>query len=90
MERQQLLTTLQELRTELAGEEGVDAQILARLDQVIADLERNASQGGATTAAAAPPDSSGLKEMLLKFEAQHPQMSASIGRVADALAAMGF
>jgi hypothetical protein len=31
-----------------------------------------------------------LKDLLLKFEADHPQMSVTIGRVADALAAMGI
>jgi 3,4-dihydroxy 2-butanone 4-phosphate synthase/GTP cyclohydrolase II len=35
-------------------------------------------------------DSGGINELLSKFEAEHPQLSVSIGRVADALAAMGF
>ena len=33
---------------------------------------------------------SGLKDLLLKFEAEHPQLSVAAGRVADALAAMGI
>jgi uncharacterized protein DUF4404 len=31
-----------------------------------------------------------LKDALLRFEAEHPQMSNAIGKVADALAAMGI
>jgi hypothetical protein len=31
-----------------------------------------------------------LKDLLLRFEADHPQLSVAVGRVADALAAMGI
>jgi hypothetical protein len=48
------------------------------------------SRGDQKAARQAVPDSSGLKELMLRFEADHPQLSVSIGRVADALAAMGF
>jgi hypothetical protein len=36
------------------------------------------------------PVTRGLRDLLLKFEAEHPQLSAKVGQVADALAAMGF
>jgi hypothetical protein len=90
MDRQRLLATLQQLRAELANEEDVDTETLARLDQLTSDLQRNVNREGEKAARQVEPDSSGLKEMLLKFEADHPQLSASVGRVADALAAMGF
>ena len=32
----------------------------------------------------------GLKDLMLRFEAEHPQLSVAVGKVADALAAMGF
>jgi hypothetical protein len=90
MEKQRLLATLQELRAELSSADDVDPETLARLDQLIKDLERKASRGDEAVVSAVEPASGGLKEMLLKFEAEHPQLSASIGRVADALAAMGI
>jgi hypothetical protein len=90
MEKQRLLSTLQALRAELADEKDVDAETVARLDQLTKDLERSVRGDEQTAARLAAPDSSGLKELLLKFEADHPQLSASVGRVADALAAMGF
>jgi hypothetical protein len=90
MDRQRLLATLQALRAELANEEDVDTETLARLDQLTKDLERSVNRGEQTAMRLVAPDSSGLKELLLKFEADHPQLSASVGRVADALAAMGF
>jgi hypothetical protein len=90
MERQRLLATLQNLRAELANADDVDAETLARLDRLISDLERNVNRGDPSDSRQAEADSSGLKDLLLKFEADHPQLSASVGRVADALAAMGF
>ena len=90
MDRQRLIKTLQELRAELSNAEEVDPDTLSRLDQLTSDLQRGASRADQTAARQAVPDSSGLKELLLKFEGDHPQLSASIGRVADALAAMGF
>jgi hypothetical protein len=90
MEKQRLLDTLQELRAELSSAEDVDPETLARLDQLTQDIERQAKRGDDAVARAVEPESGGLKEMLLKFEADHPQLAASIGRVADALAAMGF
>jgi hypothetical protein len=90
MAKQRLLETLQELRAELSSAEDVDQDTLARLDQLTQDIERQAKRGDEAVARTVEPESGGLKEMLLKFEADHPQLAASIGRVADALAAMGF
>jgi hypothetical protein len=90
MDKQRLLATLQQLRAELANEEDVDSDTLARLDRLIGDLELSVNRGDSRAARHAEPDSSGLKDLLLKFEADHPQLSVSVGRVADALAAMGF
>jgi hypothetical protein len=90
MDRQRLIATIQELRAELANADDVDPDTLARLDELTNELERGVKRGEQTAARQVAQDSSGLKELLLKFEADHPQLSASVGRVADALAAMGF
>ena len=90
MEKQRLLQTLEELRAELSLAKSVDPETMAQLEQLTKDIQRAVHQGEPSTAAEVEPDSSGLKDLLLKFEADHPQLSASIGRVADALAAMGF
>jgi hypothetical protein len=89
MDKQRLLAALQEFRAELADAEDVDAETLERLDDLTRDIEQKMTRGKHAT----PPTeatTSGLKELMLKFEADHPQLSASVGRVADALAAMGF
>jgi hypothetical protein len=91
MNKQQLMRTLDELRAELAGSDRVDPETLERLERLTADLQQSLDQRETEIAAEEEPEPvSGLKDLLLKYEAEHPQLSASIGRVADALAAMGF
>jgi len=90
MDKQRLLQTLEELRAELSESESVDSETLEELDQVTNDIQRQILAKESAPAKVTDPDSSGLKDLLLKFEAEHPQLSVSIGRVADALAAMGF
>jgi hypothetical protein len=90
MENDRLLVTLTQLRAELERAEGVDPQTLKRLDQLIEDAKRGVVPDERAEKASEEEDSGGLRDLLLKFEADHPQLSTSIGRVADALAAMGF
>src|SRR5262245_15417647 len=90
MDKQRLLQTLQELRQELSQTEGVDPETLAELQQLTDDLQQKARAGGRLSSGEVEPASSGLNDLLLKFEADHPQLSVAIGRVADALAAMGI
>lgn len=63
---------------------------MAQLEQLTKDIQRIVYEKDKVTSDDVDPDSNGLKNLLLKFEAEHPQLSTSIGRVADALAAMGF
>jgi hypothetical protein len=90
MEKQQLLATLERLHGELSATEQVDSETLELLEKVTADIERLLKKSGRATAAEVEPVSSGLRDLVLKFEADHPQLSANIGKVADALAAMGI
>ena len=90
MEKQRLLQTLEELRAELLLAKSVDPETMVQLEQLTKDIQRLVHEKNEATSSDVDPDSNGLKDLLLKFEADHPQLSASIGRVADALAAMGF
>ena len=90
MEKQRLLQTLEELRAELLLAKSVDPETMAQLEQLTKDIQHAVHQGERRTEPEVEPATSGLNDLLLKFEADHPQLSASIGRVADALAAMGF
>jgi hypothetical protein len=91
MEKQQLLETLDALRAEIAQASEVDPEMLAELrrltDQIRQDLD-DSEQSAPVSADESAPHS--LKDLLLRFEADHPQFSAAVGKAADALAAMGF
>jgi hypothetical protein len=89
MENLRLLQTLQQLHDELSRAERVDPHTLAELEALTDDIRQALDKRDPQAAAGAEPIS-GLRHLLLKYEAEHPHLSAAIGRVADALAAMGF
>ena len=90
MEKQKLLQTLAELRAEVARADSVDPETAKALELAIRDLQDELDKRGAKPTDDIEPASSGLKDVLLKFEAEHPQLSVAVGKVADALAAMGI
>jgi hypothetical protein len=90
MEKQRLIETLQQLHDELSGEKNVDPETLALMRTVTDDLDRLLDQRAREAEVDAAPVTSGLRNLVLKFEADHPELSISIGKVADALAAMGI
>lgn len=89
MDKQRLLERLEQLRAELLQTESVDRETLTRLEKVSDDIQR-ALDEQADESDELPEPVTGLKDLLLKFESEHPQLSDTIGRVADALAAMGL
>jgi hypothetical protein len=90
MGNERLQSTLRQLHDELSQAEGVDPETLARLRALADDIERALERRGTHSPADVDVHASGLKDLLLKFEAEHPQLSVAAGRVADALAAMGI
>jgi hypothetical protein len=61
-----------------------------RLQSITDQMQRAVAKRGPMTKAELEPTATGLKDLLLRFEADHPQLSVAVGRVADALAAMGI
>ena len=90
MEKQHLVETLEQLHAELSQAERVDPETLELLHAVTEDIGRLLEKNKELSPADVAPVSSGIKRLLLKFEAEHPQLSATIGEVADALAGMGI
>jgi hypothetical protein len=89
MDKKQLLETLDALRAEVAQASEVDPQMLDELRQLTDEIQQSIDDEE-SPAAGDENAQHGLKDLLLKFEAEHPQLSGAVGRVADALAAMGF
>ena len=89
MEKERLLQTLDALRAEVAQASQVDPEMRAELrrltDELRQSIDDEESPRNETEQA-----SHGLRDLLLKYEADHPQLAVSVGKVADALAAMGF
>ena len=85
MDQKKLHALLAELDRELKATRSLDAQSQELLEQVLADIP------------AAPPGSaehrsaeSRLRELVLRFEADHPRLSGAVGQVADALGKLGI
>ncbi|HEX3599280.1 MAG TPA: DUF4404 family protein [Lacipirellulaceae bacterium] len=90
MEKKRLLETLDALRADLAHDDQVDPKMLSELRRLTDDLRQSVGSGASSSEAAVEEPAHGLRDLLLRFEAEHPQLSVAAGRVADALAAMGF
>jgi hypothetical protein len=89
MDKKRLLETLDALRAEVAQSSEVDPSMTAELRRLTNEI-RQADEDERPLAAPGGAAPGGLKNLLLQFEANHPQLSVSVGKVADALAAMGF
>lgn len=90
MDKQRLLDTLDALRTEVARSSQVDPEMLAELRELTDELRQSIDEEEQIEHQDDEDAPHGLKDLLLRFEAEHPQLSGAVGRVADALAAMGF
>jgi Domain of unknown function (DUF4404) len=90
MERQELTAKLAQLHTELASADEVDPESLDLLRKLTTDIARLLEAKGSVAPEEAEGVSNGLKDLLLKFEAEHPELSITLGKVADALAAIGI
>jgi Domain of unknown function (DUF4404) len=90
MEKKRLLETLDALRAEVAQASEVDPEMLGELRRLTDEIRRTIDDRAQLSDSAAHRAPRGLKDLLLRFEADHPQLSVAVGKVADALAAMGF
>jgi hypothetical protein len=88
MDKQELLKSLDALRAEIATASEVDPEMADELRRLTNEFRKSADEGEPAEAESDAPH--GLKDLVLQFEAEHPQLSVAVGRVVDALAAMGF
>ncbi len=89
MDRKRVLDALAVLRAELADADGVSPEARASLGQVSDDIHQLLVE---RTAVGADDDdaATALKDSLLEFEAEHPQLTGAINQVAAALANLGI
>jgi hypothetical protein len=90
MERDKLAETLRQLHVDLSAAQHVGPEERVLLATLTDDIDRLLEKGRDASASDLEPVTIGLHDLVRKFEADHPALSTSVGRVADALAAMGF
>jgi len=87
-----LQQTLEELRAELRAEASLDPQLRARLEHTVEQIEAALDRAGPAGELGMEGASftERLSESARHFEATHPDVAAALGRVMDALAALGI
>ena len=87
MDREQIVESVEHLHAALAGAKRIDPETRAKLRSLTDDIDRLLDEESETAPEEIEPVASGLRDLVLKFEAEHPQLSIAVGKVADALAA---
>ena len=90
MEMAELRSKLQELHESLQSMDHVDEETRDLISAVSSDLKRVLEPSPNWTAEEMGPVSQRMRELLLKFETDHPQITGLMGRVADSLANLGI
>ncbi len=88
MDTTQLGLALTTMHESLADRQTLEPELHDDARQVIADLVRLLSSGSET--AGDPPHSDSLRDMLLQYEAEHPQLARALGQIADGLQNLGI
>jgi chromosome segregation ATPase len=89
MNKETLHTKLEELRSQLAAVSALDEKTHDRLRSLVADIERAIEHRGDSNQ---PGEllSEQVDDLVLKFEAEHPQLTSALNQVAAALANLGI
>jgi hypothetical protein len=88
MKRENLRETLARLHDELEGGEPVDAELRAELEHALQEIREVVDRTRPDEEAS--PLGERLETVALQFEQSHPLLAQAIGRVVNALAAMGI
>jgi Domain of unknown function (DUF4404) len=89
MNKDTLHAKLEELRTQLAGVSAIDEKTHAQLRSLVSDIEHaletegEEGNGGESLSGQA-------EDLVLKFEAEHPQLTSALNQVAIALSNLGI
>ena len=90
MEKKQLQESLNALHGELSDRDAIDDKTRALLKTLSEDIDRLLDDSTENTREDVEPVSDQVQDLVLKFEADHPELTAALNRVASALANMGI
>ena len=88
MEKDRLREDLERLREELERSGPLDAEARARLEEIAADIQALLDSEERSEDHESLGDR--LRSAAEHFEDSHPSLTAAVGRIADALAAIGI
>ena len=87
MDRDKFRTLLSNLHQELGSTQSLDPKSRELVEQILNDIDRIDARKEP------PPDAATvlkLRDVVLRFESEHPQLSLLAGQVADALGKLGI
>ena len=92
MDRARLRSLLAELHRELGSADRLDEESRRLVEQVLADVDRLEAGPPADPAPDRDEPSADdiLRDLVLKLEAEHPRLAATVGQLADALGRLGI
>ena len=85
MTNEKLQQLLKEVHRELGATQALDQQSRVLIEKVLQDVDRIGQHPE-------PADSmeTSLREIVLRFESEHPRLATTVGQVADALGKLGI
>lgn len=90
MEKKHLQESLNALHGELSDREAIDDKTRALLQALAKDIDRLLDDSTENTPEDFEPVSDQVQNLVLKFETEHPELTAALNRIASALANMGI
>ncbi len=90
MQKHELQETLAKLHGELSDQEKIDDATRQLLKKFADDINRLLDDDDVSAADDVDPPSEQVQDLVLKFEADHPKLTAALNQVASALANMGI
>ena len=89
MEKKQLQESLNSLHGELSDREAIDDKTRDLLQTLARDIDRLLDDSTENTPEDVEPVSDQVQNLVLKFEADHPELTSALNRIASALANRG-
>jgi hypothetical protein len=88
-DRTRLRQLIEELRSQLAGNEAVSPALQARLESALAEAEAGLA-GESAGPIATGPTGRRLNELAIDFEVSHPTIAGTVSSLIDAIGRMGI
>lgn len=90
MDKQQILSVLEKLQTELSSVQEVDVDKQQKLQTIATDIQQLLTQEEDPSSAQVDPVHERIQDLLLQFESEHPSLTAALNQVAAGLSNLGI